>query len=367
MSIKDHPLSKQIPQELWPTIDLRDGASKLVKILKEKYSPETISVPGYEQQAWEYIGLYYRGIGLLYQAIIVINALYEHMLDHQIKTESRIHKGMPLVWLRDLHLMLDHPVTAKTYAMLTLCEDAIEDKGKVNIEGGGIYFRLSFEHGMSDSEIFGYAQKMYEIYNTNQQDGKYPEWILQDLDNKWITEYPSSRETYLYVPNRIYIKHLIAKVGEPTGEMLERLSEYILSTIPGFRTYRRQRTPSTDYDIICAIEGLNYDFRSELGRYIICECKDWSRPADFTTMAKFSRVLDSAKCKSGIIFSRSGISGENETKFAERERLKIFQDRGMIIISIDDADINSVCTDGNIVSLLRKKYEQVRLDLAKMT
>ena len=76
MPIKDHPLSKHIPEELWPTIDLRDGASKLVRILKEKYSPEDISVIGYAQQAWEYIGLYYRDIRLLYQAIIVINALY---------------------------------------------------------------------------------------------------------------------------------------------------------------------------------------------------------------------------------------------------------------------------------------------------
>lgn len=366
MAIKDHPLSEHIPEDLWPIIDLRDGASKLVRILKDRYPPEKIAVTGYEQHAWQCIGLYYGNIRLFYQAIIVINALYEHMLEHQIRMETRIHKGMPLVWLRDFHRELQHPVTAKRYAMLTLCEDAIGDKGKVNVEGGGIYFRLSFEHGMPDSDMFEYAQKMYEIFKTNPQDGKYPEWILQELDNNWIIEYPSSREPYLYVPNRIYMKHLFSKIGEPTGEMFERLSEYILSVIPGFRTYRRQRTPSTDYDIICAIEGLNFYFRAELGRYIICECKDWIRPADFTTMAKFSRVLDSTKCNSGIIFSRDGISGANETKFAERERLKIFQDRGMVIIVVDDADIQNLCIDGNIISLLRKKYEQVRLDLAKM-
>lgn len=224
MAIKDHPLSKHIPEKLWPIIDLRDGASQLIELLKEMYPPETISAPGYEQQAWEYIGLYYRDIGLLYQAIIVINALYERMLDYQIKKGDRIHKGMPLVWLKDFHFMLDHPATAKRYAMLTLCEDAIEDKGKVNIEGGGIYFRLSFEHGMPDSNIFSYAEQMYEIYNTNPRDGIYPEWILQDLDNNWIIEYPSHREPYLYVPSRIYIRHLFAKIGESSGKIFERLA-----------------------------------------------------------------------------------------------------------------------------------------------
>jgi hypothetical protein len=366
MPIKDHPLSKFIPETLWPTIDRRDGASQLVKILKEMYPPEKIAHAGYEQQAWEYIGLYYRDVGLLYQAIIVINALYEHMLAYQQQTKSRIHKGMPLVWLRDFHIKLGHPVTAKRYALLTLCEDSIGDKGKVNIEGGGIYFRLSFEHGMPDSEIFHNAERMYKFYEANPTDGAFPEWIIQDLDNNWMIEYPSNKEPYLYVPNRIYMRHLATKIPDPTGEILERLSEYVLSTIPGFRTYRRQRTPSTDYDIVCAVEGLNFDFRAELGRYIICECKDWTRPVDFSAVVKFCRVLDSAKCKSGIIFSRSGISGESKTKFAEREILKIFQDRGMVIMVIDSNDMDRIYVDGNVISMLRKKYEQVRLDLAKI-
>jgi hypothetical protein len=207
---------------------------------------------------------------------------------------------------------------------------------------------------------------MYELYKANPTEGVFPEWIIQDLDNNWMIEYPSNKEPYLYVPNRNYMRHLATKIPDPTGEILERLSEYVLSTIPGFRTYRRQRTPSTDYDIICAIEGLNFDFRAELGRYIICECKDWSRPVDFSTVAKCCRVLDSVKCKSGIIFSRSGISGEGKTKFAEREILKIFQDRGMVIMVIDNNDMDKIYIDGNVISMLRKKYEQVRLDLAKV-
>lgn len=366
MTIKDSQFSQNIPEELHDIISLRDGASKLANLLKEKYSPEAIAIPGKEQRAWECIGLYYRDSGLLYQAITVMNSLYEHMLQYQINTGHRIHKAMPLVWLRDFHLSLNHPNTAKRLAMLTLCEDVISDAGKVNVEEGGIYFRLSFDHGMADNDIFTYARRMYEIYNTNKQDGLYPEWILQDLDNKWIVEHPTAQEAYLYAPNRIYIKHLISEMGEPSGKTLERLSEYLLATIPGFRTYRRQRTPSTDYDIVCAVEGTDHDFRSELGRYIICECKDWSRPADFATMAKFSRVLDSAKCKTGIIFCQHGITGNRATTSAERERLKLFQDRGMIIIVIDGEDINKLSDDGNIISLLRQKYEQVRLDLAKV-
>ncbi len=107
------------------------------------------------------------------------------------------------------------------------------------------------------------------------------------------------------------------------------------------------------------MEGFDVDFRSELGRYFVCECKDWNVPADFTTMAKFCRVLDSFKAKFGILFSRSGVSGENRTAFAAREQLKVFQDRGIVVVVIDLKDLESVAAGQNLISLLRTRYESV--------
>jgi hypothetical protein len=90
----------------------------------------------------------------------------------------------------------------------------------------------------------------------------------------------------------------------PLFDSLNPSDQYIALVRPGsfFAEYRRQLTPSSDYDIICGIEGLHMDFRAELGRYLVCECKDWAdRAVDFTAIAKFCRVLDSAKCKSAKI------------------------------------------------------------------
>jgi hypothetical protein len=75
--------------------------------------------------------------------------------------------------------------------------------------------------------------------------------------------------------------------------------------------WQRGTSKSTDYDIICTMEGFDLDFRSELGRYFVCESKDWESPADFTVLAKFCWVLDSIKSRFGILFSKSGISGES--------------------------------------------------------
>ncbi|MBW2989966.1 restriction endonuclease [Candidatus Woesearchaeota archaeon] len=364
VTIDEILLNLKIPSEFWPFLKKMDGLPEVIEELK-KYSPEEVSFEGEKQKNWELIALFYRDTSRFYQAVQVISALYDKMCEHQVDSDERIHKGMPLVWLRDFHLGLGHYVIAKRYAMLTLCEDAITNNGSTNIKDTGIYYRLALEHGLSHNKIISYAEKFFEISQNFPDESKYPEWILQDVDNDWMRELPSSNEVYIYAPNKYYLKHLLDSLGEPSGKVLERFAEYILSVIPGFRTQRGVKTPSTDYDVVCGIEGTIIDFRTELGRYIIGECKDWSKPVDFSAIAKFCRVLDSAKCKSGIIFSKKGISGEDKLRNAEREQLKVFHDRDIAILVLNLNDLKDITEGENLIALLRKKYEKVRLDIVE--
>ena len=108
------------------------------------------------------------------------------------------------------------------------------------------------------------------------------------------------------------------------------------------------------------------DYRAEFGRYFICECKNWKAPADVTVILKFCSVLDSAKCKAGIIFSEKGISaGKSKNKFAERELLKAFQRNGTTILIVDHSDLEKIGKGQSLISLLRSKYEKIRFDLSK--
>jgi hypothetical protein len=165
--------------------------------------------------------------------------------------------------------------------------------------------------------------------------------------------------------NHLYVEHLRAQLGLSSGKALEHLARYLLSMIPGCRACRRQRTPSTDYDVVASFEGPGLDFRSEVGRYFVCECKDWKEPADFTTMAKLARVLDSVKSRFGILFSKNRISGLDRTEDAARERLKVFADRGIAIVVVSDDDIARVAAGENFLAMIRSKYESVRLDIGQ--
>ena len=257
---------------------------------------------------------------------------------------------------------------ARRYLMLTLVEDAILWRGTISPDVTGTYFRLVWGGGLSDAELKRYAEAAYAYSQSHEKDAHYPERVLQHLDQRWITEIPSPNEVGVYAANATYLRHLMSGLGDGAGKTMELLADYVLSCMPGCRTTRRKRSGSTDYDVVCSMEGMDVDFRSELGRYFVCECKDLKKNrVDMTMMAKFCRVLDSTKARFGIIFTTQGISGEGKTKDAEREQLKVFQDRGMVIVVVNRTDIEQVADGANFISMLRTKYERVRLDLRGTT
>ena len=210
-----------------------------------------------------------------------------------------------------------------------------------------------------------YTRLAYDKVLELGESGWFPERLLAELGHRWMTESPSEEEFGRYWCNRLYVEHLMRGLGSTAGQALERLAHYLLSMIPGCRAYQRERTPSTDHDVVGTFEGPSLDFRSELGRYFVCECKDWQEAADFTTMAKLARVLDSVKSRFGIIFSKNGISGLDKTEDAAREQLKVFADRGVAIVVVEAADISRVIAGESFLAMIRAKYEHVRLDLAQ--
>jgi hypothetical protein len=200
---------------------------------------------------------------------------------------------------------------------------------------------------------------------SNPKESRFPEWILQELDQDWMTEYTSPKEAATFIADTAYMKFLLSKLGSGDGKALERFAHYALSCVPGFRARMRVRSKSTDYDVLCAVEGPSLDFRAELGRYFLCECKDWDKPADVTTVVKFAAVLRSAKCRFGIVLSKNGITGENKAAYAERELLKIFQHDDLTILVLSEEQLQQIAEGANFLVLLRTLYERTRLDLPK--
>jgi hypothetical protein len=353
-------IRSELPPQCSILLDQRDGAFRLVRLLEDSIDPSETAQG--QCGVWDNCARFYALQGRFHEALLIYVAMYAKLMDMQKTQDERKHKGTPLVRISEMHGYMGHPLLAKRYVMLTLCEDAIATGGKIPIDQTGSYFRAVWQHGISDQEFHRYASDAWNASQRDSQTMRFPEWALQELDQKWMTEYASSAEASLYVANPDYGGWLLSKLGAGDGKALERLAHYLLNCIPGFRAKMRMRTPSTDYDVYCAVEGPTYDFRSELGRYFLCECKDWNRAADVTTVQKFAGVLRAAKCRFGMIFSKNGISGQGRVKYAERELLKIKQD-GIIILTITEANLKEVATGANFFSMLRDLYEREHLDL----
>lgn len=367
-----------IPSDLIALIQQRDGAAKLLKALPQRFSCVEVANttlrpgPGSAHNAWETCGYTYLGNGRVHEAIAVFQGLYNHLLTYQEQTGKRAHKGSPLVFLSDCHARLHHAVVARRFLMLALCEDAIQNKGVIRPEATGVYFRAVWHFGLSDRQLKEYTTAFWNLFKKNRKAGSFPEWLLQEVDERrkqkgvqeWMTGFPTPAETAVYTMNLHYANWLLKGIGNSGGKNLERLAHYLLSAMPGCRARMRMRSPSTDYDVVGLLEGHFVDFRADLGRYILCECKDWKKKADFTAISKFSRVLDSTKANCGIIFSREGISGEGNTRYAERELLKLFQSRGIALLVVQLRDLQEVTKGRNFIEMLRSKYEAVRLDLS---
>jgi hypothetical protein len=69
----------------------------------------------------------FAGRSRFYEAISVHNELYHLMCNAQDKY-GWIHKGLPLVRLRDWHRLLGHPWREERYLLLTLVEDAVPEE-----------------------------------------------------------------------------------------------------------------------------------------------------------------------------------------------------------------------------------------------
>jgi hypothetical protein len=355
-------VEKELPSQVRALLVQRDGAAQLVKRLPTIVPLNDVARPEGEG-VWQACGYFYFSLGRYNEALGVFSAMYDQMLTYQLQRNNRIHKGMPLVRMSECHSRLNHPALTKRYLMLTACEDAIRGKGSINPLNTGIYFRLVWERGFSHQLLDQYAGEIWRIAQRHPKESLFPEWLLQKLDQDWMIEFPSVEEAGLYFATIPYARWLLGKLGSNQGKSLERLAHYLVSLMPGCRAYMSPKTYSTDYDVVGIPEGLGLDFRSELGRYFLCECKDWQQKADFTTIAKFCRVLDGAKCSFGILFSKHGITGIKRTTDAAREQVKVFQQRGMVIVIVSEADIQAVAEGANFITLLRKKYEDVRLDL----
>jgi hypothetical protein len=319
------------------------------------------------QNLYFYAAEYYKATHRPMSAIYTYERLYDALLQHQIRNNQRVHKGYPLVRLSEVYESIGYPWHSERFLMLTLVEDAITDNG-VCKRTGGVYWRMwpaRIHDGNYLDRLYREAWSFVKTYTSWKWS---PEAVLLNLNTEWRVSQPSLAENVHYRPNQRFLGVVFDAITTSTssdGKCLELLAHYLLCCMPGTITERRRITNETDYDVYCTIDGQLVDFRADLGRHWICECKDVSGPVGYSDVAKFSRTVDSSHCKVGILFARNGISGQRDRLYAERATAKLFQQHGIVVIVLTLDDLRPLLTGGSIITVLRQHYEKIRHDFMK--
>jgi len=357
-------LRPKIPVAVFEVIREPDGpikaCHKLAEILLGSEADKIEAI----QHAYFYVAEYYKATRRPWSAAYIYEQLYYALLEWQKKYNIRYHKGYPLVRLSEVYELLGYPWHSERYLMLTLIEDAITDKG-VCRRDGGLYWRFwpaRIHDAKQLDDLYGQAashSSLYKKWNWA------PEPVLLELPTIWRISQPAVSESVHYRPNLSLSSAMYDNLnagGLSDGKSLEVLAHYLISCIPGATTSRRKKTTATDYDVYCSLDGPLNDFREELGRHWLCECKDFAKTLGYSEVAKFSRTVDSAHCKVGILISMSGISGESERLYSERANAKLFQQHGIAILVLDKSDLEDAVQGRSLITILRDRYEKVRHD-----
>src|SRR5262249_52753425 len=149
-----------------------------------------------------------------HESAAIFESLYDHLLLFQARTGKRAHKGSPLVMLSECHAAMGNPVIARRNLMLATCEDSIHHKGNTDTAvDGGVYFRAVWNYGFSHPVFERYFSMIWELHHKHPDESLFPEWIVQRIDQDWMTSYPSPQETSNYRASQKYVEHLMGKLG----------------------------------------------------------------------------------------------------------------------------------------------------------
>jgi hypothetical protein len=312
--------------------------------------------------------------GQLIQRSMYLEALtlFQNFLDCcynlQVQHNRRIHKGTPLQYLGMVNRLLGQFEQARRYHILAFIEDVIRTE---NLPQEGVVespssIVLITTYRMREAELISLQRFTHEKLQSNPQIF-YPEKVLLE----WTTSVEKSgemlvarsKEEMLYKVNLPYLQSLHKEaLKDTTGELFEELAYYLFSCVSGFEPIHRKMTKAYHLDVVIRNLIKDHPLLESLGDYIGVECKNLSTTVSVEQLDHFIHKLRMHDMKCGIIFTNKGISGikYNDDVCGRLIQIKTFNRDGLVIFDITKSDLKKISKGENLLTLLIKKYEDIR-------
>lgn len=296
---------------------------------------------------------------------LLFEAYYDLRCKQQDRSGQILHKGAELFNAGLCRHHEGREEAAIRLVTLALIEDVMHFASLEEVKGSNAYAFLAGVYGIETADRLAAL-----AHDQRQKRGQvpFPEEVLY-LCREHEDSIPPFPARVQYRVNRVLLEKLRGEADDPvarkTGKAWERLVLYLMSGIEGVQFWESRRlTRSSEIDLVFRIPEPTHPLSQIFGSYLIVEAKDWAKPIPAEHIRDFLGKLQSVECHTGLIVSRKGITGNTRRGVAGwLEIVKAYHRHRTIILVLDEKDIAGVQEGKNLVSILMRKYEEVRFDL----
>lgn len=331
--------------------------------------------------------------------------LFKELTGQQIKNEFQLIQMLviPLLTIlgykkENIFFEVPSPKDRKRYADLIVANERtsipyilIETKRKGQLNTAQLLkykelFDSRYGLFISEEEIAVFDDKnldiRFNLTNASSNDCK----ELFDLLKAPITLYPNlpqvaeenevtyfNRKTVEYQFYKVNLDDLArrseavrkAKTNQEKKKSFEELAEFLLSSITALKLREKNLITSTsEIDLVFENGYLSSKtIFDDFGRFILVECKNWSKPVGVGEVRNFFTVMDHTRAKLGIYFSKNGITGREDSFDALGVIKNEYSKNGRFLIIISQEDIQRLLLGDDFYQMIDQKVFKRRFDL----
>ena len=306
-------------------------------------------------------------------SIRLLLCLWNKFSKCQLKENERVYKAGIAYWLSESYRKRGDVGASIRWALLCHADDMLRT---IPHKGSGSH-RLLNTLGMTRDAY----DAINKIAEANFQNGNwshrshFPEDILVEFTLQcpqyayWITQPTSVVE---FPVSRAYFKalrHDLKAAGEledsqQIGKAFEDLATYLTLLIPSWLPQKNVSPDEKPYEHDIVISNMMSSDNLEVdvyGRAFLAECKYLNHAVSANEVGYFLHRMHLTHTKFGIIFTKDGISGEDQDRYAQNQISRAYQQDKRICIVFDETDLNKLET-GNVSfrAMLLKKVNDLR-------
>ncbi|EKF86553.1 restriction endonuclease [Methanobacterium formicicum] len=162
--------------------------------------------------------------------------------------------------------------------------------------------------------------------------------------------------------NLLLLDVINANTNDEKKNSMENLGEYLFTNIANFEIVERnKRTPTSELDIVSENNNAFHPFLTSLGLLIPIECKNWKSAIGASEIRDFGADMVNRKFQTGILISKSGITGERKFKTdAQGELVNFFKQNAKILV-LTLEDLYQISDGISLLTILRKRNRELHL------